>query len=134
MPHLQWFEFAKFYSICYVCKKRVGMLTRSDVISVLEKSKDKLQNQFGVEKLVLFGSFARNQQTEESDIDVFVTMPAKLFGVIAVKQYLEDIIGLKVDVVRNHKRLNESLLNEIQRDGIDIFECKGFFNRVTQSN
>ena len=82
------------------------IITRSDVISVLEKSKDKLQNQFGVEKLVLLGSFARNQQTEESDIDVFVTMPAKLFGVIAVKQYLEDIIGLKVDVVRNHKRLN----------------------------
>ncbi|MBP5455022.1 MAG: nucleotidyltransferase domain-containing protein [Paludibacteraceae bacterium] len=79
-----------------------------------------------MEKLVLLGSFARNQQTEESDIDVFVTMPAKLFGVIAVKQYLEDIIGLKVDLVRNHKRLNESLLNEIQRDGIDIFECKGF--------
>lgn len=102
------------------------IITRSDVISVLGKSKDKLQNQFGVEKLVLLGSFARNQQTEESDIDVFVTMPAKLFGVIAVKQYLEDIIGLKVDLVRNHKRLNESLLNEIQRDGIDIFECKGF--------
>ena len=59
------------------------MLTRNEVISVLEKNKEELQNQFGVEKLVLFGSFARNQQTEESDIDVFVTMPAKLFLVIA---------------------------------------------------
>lgn len=110
------------------------MLTRNEVISVLEKNKEELQNQFGVEKLVLFGSFARNQQTEESDIDVFVTMPAKLFLVIAVKQYIEDIIGLKVDVVRNHKRLNELLLKEIQKDGIDIFECKGIGNRVTQSN
>ncbi len=99
------------------------MLTRNDIILALKNSQEELHQEFGVKKMVLFGSYAREQQTSESDIDVFVTMPAKMFLIVAVKQYIENLIGLSVDLIRDHRGLNEMLLKEIQRDGINIFEC-----------
>ncbi|MCQ2211628.1 MAG: nucleotidyltransferase domain-containing protein [Paludibacteraceae bacterium] len=99
------------------------MLTKNEAILTLRSNQDILRRDFGVDKLVLFGSFARDQQTSESDMDLFVDMPAKMFLVLALKQYIENLVGTKVDVIRNHKGINALLLKEIQRDGINVFEC-----------
>jgi predicted nucleotidyltransferase len=41
---------------------------------------------------------------------------------IRLKNYLEKILGCNVDVVREHKNMNETLKKEIERDGIEVFK------------
>ena len=51
------------------------MLTRDDILQILLDNKERFAEKYGVTKLGLFGSFARNEATEESDVDVCVEMP-----------------------------------------------------------
>lgn len=68
----------------------------------------------------VFGSMARGDNREGSDVDVYVEMPPKFFQSIRLKHYLEDLLGLDVDLIGKHANMNPFFLNEIQRDGIVI--------------
>jgi len=48
------------------------MKTREEILARLAQAKDELQKRFAVRRLALFGSYARNQQTETSDVDILV--------------------------------------------------------------
>ena len=50
------------------------MLTRENVLQILRENKDRFAEKYGVTKIGLFGSFARNEAPEESDIDVCVEL------------------------------------------------------------
>jgi len=50
----------------------VKMLTSNDIIKFLRENKPVFKNRFHCEKIGLFGSFARNEQTDKSDIDILV--------------------------------------------------------------
>jgi predicted nucleotidyltransferase len=50
------------------------MLSAKIILEQLEKVKPQLQKQFNVNEIALFGSYARNEQTENSDIDVLVNL------------------------------------------------------------
>ncbi len=82
---------------------------------------EELRTQFGVSSLRLFGSVARNQHTETSDVDVCVDMPPRLFKLVGLGSYLEELLGCHVDVVRNHSNMNKFLRKEIDNDGIYVF-------------
>lgn len=47
-------------------------------------------------------------------------MPPDMFQLIGLKQYLEELMGCDVDVVRIHRNIDEFLMNQIERDGIYI--------------
>ena len=64
---------------------------------------------------------ARGDNQEGSDVDVFVDMPPKAFKILALKDYLQGILGTAVDVVRRSRNLDLFMVNEIVRDGIFIF-------------
>ena len=69
--------------------------------------------------LCIFGSVSRNEQTENSDIDVCVeTQTPNPFLLASLKDYLESIFKCSVDVVRMHKNINPLLKSRIERDGI----------------
>jgi predicted nucleotidyltransferase len=97
------------------------MCTRSQCISRLQEAAPHIRKEFGVTALSLFGSMARGDNREGSDVDVFVDMPPKAYRVVALKLYLQDLLGEDVDVVRKSPYLDEFLLREIERDGICIF-------------
>ena len=69
----------------------------------------------------MFGSVARNEHKEDSDIDLFVTMPSKFFNYIAASQYLEEILGCGVDLISNHRNIRPFFKQQIKQDGVDIF-------------
>ncbi len=94
------------------------MKSREEYIDILRRNSDVIRHEFGVSSLCLFGSVARGEQHEGSDVDVCVEMPPKMFAVIGLKRFLEDILNSSVDVVRVHKGLNPFLQSEIKRDGI----------------
>ena len=97
------------------------MKTSNEYIDMLKACGNVLRTRFGVSSLRLFGSVARNEQTENSDIDVCVEMKPNLFQRIQLKQYLEEQLGCQVDVIRIHKNMNELLKSQIEEDGIYIF-------------
>ncbi len=71
----------------------------------------------GARRMAIFGSFARHEETPESDIDLLVDFDSNkgLFGFIDLKWYLEDLLGKKVDLVtRNglHPALKDKILHE----------------------
>ena len=75
------------------------MKTRSDIINLLEHHREAIKS-FGVRELGVFGSFARGEQTDKSDVDVLVDLEKKTFDAyMDLLFFLEDIFGSKVDLV-----------------------------------
>ena len=83
-------------------------------------NKHTIVEDYDVRSLRLFGSVARNEQKETSDVDVFVEMAPDLFQIIGLKEFLENLLGCSVDVVRKHRNNDIFLLKQIEKDGIDI--------------
>jgi len=76
-------------------------MDRDEVLNVLAANRAVL-GQFGVSRLSLFGSVARDEATDESDVDLLVEFdrPVGLFHFFRVRHYLEDILGTEnVDLV-----------------------------------
>ncbi|HLD48359.1 MAG TPA: nucleotidyltransferase family protein [Desulfobaccales bacterium] len=89
--------------------------TREAVLKQLEDNRDKIRG-FGVKRLGLFGSVARGEATEVSDLDFLVELEKKSFDVyMDLKDFLEEMFGCKVDLVMKDAlkpRLREPILKE----------------------
>ena len=96
------------------------MKTREEYIALIASHAGELQNTFGITSLRIFGSVARNEHHEGSDVDVYVEMPPKFFLVVRLKAYLEELLDNPVDIIRKHQHLNPFLLKEIEKDGIEV--------------
>jgi len=79
---------------------RVDGMKRSQVIQVLSERQGELARQYGVKSLALFGSVARDQATSTSDVDLLVEFdrPVGYFGLFALQDHLESLLGCKVDL------------------------------------
>lgn len=94
------------------------MKSLNESIEIIRKCSDVLCSYFGVTSLRIFGSVARNEQKEDSDVDVCVDMKSDLFLHVELKRFLEEQLGCPVDVVRLHKNMNDFLRRQIEKDGI----------------
>jgi predicted nucleotidyltransferase len=78
------------------------MLTQNEILDVLKKQKAILHEKFHVKEIGLFGSFARGEATEQSDIDFLVVIDAPLEiyrqSKEALHDYLKNIFGREVDL------------------------------------
>jgi predicted nucleotidyltransferase len=76
------------------------MLTREKILELLQANYPFLAGEFGVSKIGLFGSFARGQPDETSDIDIVVEFDRPIgFRFVDLVEYLENLLGRKVDVL-----------------------------------
>ena len=98
------------------------MKTTKEYISLIASHAEELKTLFGVKSLRIFGSVSRNEQNDGSDIDVCVDMEPKIYMMVRLKHFLEDLLQCSVDVVRIHKHMNPFLLEEINKDGIYVIE------------
>ena len=80
-----------------------------------------LKSEFQIKTLRVFGSCARGEERDDSDIDIFVDMPPKALKMVELKCFLQDLLQRPVDIVRNRTTLDPFLKNQIQKDGITIF-------------
>ncbi|MBR6017512.1 MAG: nucleotidyltransferase family protein [Paludibacteraceae bacterium] len=97
------------------------MKSTSDYIAILKQHAPILRDRYGMTSMQLFGSVARGEQREDSDVDVLVDIPPTLRAVGGAHDYLEQIMGCHVDMIRNHNRLTPLFRKQIERDGITIF-------------
>jgi len=98
----------------------MDMLDRQECIKKIQANADYIVSQFDVASLRLFGSLARNEQRESSDVGVCVVMPPDMFQLVGLKQYLEELLGCNVDIIRMHRNMDDFLKKQIERDGINI--------------
>jgi hypothetical protein len=82
------------------------MDTRQQYIEKLKAFIPFIQKEFGVSSLCIFGSMARGDNRNDSDVDICVDMPPKALKVSALKIYLQDLLGVPVDIVRRHAHLD----------------------------
>ena len=70
------------------------------VLQLLKQKNAEMERQFGVKSLLLFGSVARDEATPASDVDLLVEFncPVGYFGLFALQDYLEKLLGCSVDL------------------------------------
>ena len=98
------------------------MKTKTEYLDLLESHIPDFKSTFGIRSLRLFGSVARDEHEEGSDIDICVEMEPNLFMMVRLKRFLEKLVGCSVDLIRLHRNMNNFLKQEIDRDGIYIFK------------
>ncbi len=96
-------------------------MTKEEILQKLKEHKSYIQERYGVEKIGLFGSYARGEATDKSDIDIFVRFKEPKFDYIAgLWNFLEDIYHIKVDLFREHKRSKGAIYDCIKKETIFI--------------
>ena len=94
---------------------------RSQVLEVLRKMKPILQEKYGVTHLGIFGSVARDEATENSDVDVVMEIEIpNLFTSVNIKEDLEAELGIPVDLVQYRERMNTYLKARIEKDAVYV--------------
>lgn len=97
------------------------MTTSKQVLEVLKIYKSQNASKYGIEQMGIFGSVARSEQNEGSDVDIFfIGKPIGLFALAHIKHELENLLLTSVDVIRLQERLNQRLLNRIHKEGIYV--------------
>jgi predicted nucleotidyltransferase len=95
-------------------------MNRDLVIRILKEKKTELAKQYGVKSLSLFGSVARDEATSISDVDVIVefSRPVGYFGLFALQDHLEKMLGCSVDLGTPDSlkpRVRERVMGELIR-------------------
>jgi len=98
--------------------KHAGMKSLEEIKKFLQENKEIILKEFKAEIVGIFGSYARGEQTRESDIDIVVRFRegATLFDLVELAEFLEHKLGIKVDIVSERAvrpELKESILKEI---------------------
>lgn len=96
-------------------------MNRAELLKRLRAHKTTLVQNFGVTELALFGSFARDQAADDSDVDILVQFngPATSKQYFGVQFYIEDLLSRQVDLVTN-KALRAEVRPYVERDIINV--------------
>ena len=91
------------------------------ITSQQQKTIREIAKKFNPAMIGIFGSYARNEQTKESDLDLLVDFNAKitLLDLIGLEQELSEVLGIKVDLVTK-RSVKKEILPFIQQDLIRI--------------
>ena len=96
-------------------------MNRSRALELLTQSKPTLTARYGVTRLALFGSTARNDARVDSDIDILIAFdgPATSERYFGVQFYLEDLFGCKIYLV-TEKALRVELRPFIEKEAVRV--------------
>jgi len=95
------------------------MLTKNKIIEFLKANKSDFSQKFNVETIALFGSYARDEATTDSDIDIVVEMPASFDNFFDLKYFLEEEFQRKVDLTKM-KNIRKLVQSRIQSELIYV--------------
>jgi predicted nucleotidyltransferase len=95
-------------------------LDKTNILNYLKEHYDEFKDKYDIEQIGIFGSYARDEANENSDIDIFVKMKPTLSNYIDIKEELESAFHKSVDIVRIRDKMNPYLLKRIQKDGLYV--------------
>lgn len=95
------------------------MKTLSEIKQVLQAQKPYLAEKYGVTEVSIFGSYVRDEQRPDSDLDILIELERppriSLIGLVELEDYLSNVLGLKVDIAIKRslrKRIGARILYE----------------------
>ena len=90
---------------------------RDQITSILNQHRELFKKNYNVKDLGVFGSFARGDNTQTSDVDILVrfSQPLGFFKFIELENYLTKLLGRKVDLV-TEKALKPTIKNDVLRE------------------
>lgn len=96
-------------------------MDRTATLDLLSRHKPEMQRRFGVQRLALFGSRAREGAREDSDVDILVEFdgPATSARYFGLQFFLEDLLGAPVDLV-TQRALRPQLRPFVEREAIHV--------------
>ena len=75
-------------------------MTKQYILDFLSKNREEMKEKFGIEEIALFGSYARDEATDNSDVDIVILKASTitLSKRLKAKQMLEESLKVKVDL------------------------------------
>ncbi len=96
-------------------------MDRETMLQLLKQFKENKQKKYRIKSLGIFGSVARGEMTEKSDIDIIVeTAEPDLFLIVEIKEELEKQLHSNIDIIRKRDRMNPFLKKRIEQDAIYV--------------
>jgi len=96
-------------------------MTQKHILNYLSSHKDKFKELYNLNKIGIFGSYARDEATPNSDIDIVVELnKSTMYGLIAIKNDIEEYFKTDVDIVQIRDKMNNLLRKRIERDAIYV--------------
>jgi len=93
------------------------ILSKTEIINLIRTEKDFLKENFGVINIGLFGSYAKNQQHQDSDIDLLVEFSEPRFDWIASLQiYMEKKFERKIEIVRKRNLSKSRFFERVEQE------------------
>lgn len=99
--------------------------TRIVTVETIKEVVATLAEQYGAERVYLFGSYARGEETQDSDVDLRVDIGgiADLYEFSALISDLEEMLGLSIDLL-DSESIPPWMLLEIEKDQVLLYESK----------
>jgi predicted nucleotidyltransferase len=92
-------------------------MTKEIILEELQKDMALLKKEYGVISIGIFGSYAKDSQQENSDIDFFVEVNEPLANnYFGLWNYLENKFNKKIDLVRKGQHLREKFINTVEKE------------------
>lgn len=97
------------------------MKSTTEYMDILRDYMAKNASKYGITRMGIFGSVARGEQTEDSDVDVYLeTSKPSMFALVHIKDDLQTLFGCNVDIVRLRDHMDSFLKNRIEKEGIYV--------------
>lgn len=102
-----------------------NIYTLEELKSILKSKKKELAEMFFVSNILIFGSYANETQTEQSDIDLLIetTKPISLFKFVNLKEYFESVLGKKIDL-GTPDSLKSVVKDRILKEAIQVWKIE----------
>ena len=93
------------------------MAAADAALKKLRELKPRMREQYKVKEIGIFGSFARGEQSDQSDLDLLIEFEegADLFDLVALGQFLEERMGRPVDLVTK-RALREEIREQVLKE------------------
>jgi predicted nucleotidyltransferase len=96
------------------------MKTRREILEIMRRARPELERTFGVKRLALFGSYARDDAVEGSDVDVLVEVdPSIGLRFVDLAERIEMLLGVPADVV-SRRAIAPRHWAEIEKELLDV--------------
>lgn len=94
---------------------------RDAILAILRDFKQNFADKYGILEIGVFGSIARDEAREDSDVDICIkTKTPDPFMLVHIKEEIESRVRKHVDIVRMREKMNPFLKERIEKEGVYV--------------
>ena len=96
-------------------------MQREELLFILQAYKRDFSKKYGILEIGVFGSFARNQAGDDSDVDICIKIKnPDPFSLVHIKDDIEHRVKKHVDIIRMREKMNPYLRERIEKDAVYV--------------